>query len=246
MNELRPFKVLTFDCYGTLIDWERGLLDVLRPYLSLGGAVADESILAAFSEAEPACQRENPTALYPNILRAAYGRVVGRLGVAAPTEGAEALAGSVGDWPTFKDTREALQRLKRRCRLVIISNVDRASFARTNEKLGVAFDAIITAEDAGAYKPALNHFHLAAERVGAWGVDRAEWLHVAQSLFHDHVPAKSMGLRTAWIHRRRDMSGWGATLPPEAPVTPDWVFGSLAEFADALDDAFAVTGFDLR
>ena len=238
------FKVLTFDCYGTLIDWERGLLEVLRPYLS-SGAATDDAILAAFSEAEPQCQREVPTALYPDVLRAAYDRVAARLGVAASPEGAEAMANSVGDWPPFDDTCAALQRLKHRCRLVIVSNVDRASFARTNEKLGVAFDAIITAEDAGGYKPALKHFQCAARRIDAWGVDRGEWLHVAQSLYHDHVPAKSMGLRTAWIHRRRDKSGWGATLPPGAPVTPDWVFGSLAEFADAIDDASSAAGFDM-
>ena len=160
-------------------------------------------------------------------------------GATASGEEARAFGDSVKDWPVFPDTPEALAYLKRHYKLVIVSNVDRASFRHSNAKLGVTFDAVVTAEDAGAYKPAPNHFHLALARLAELGVAKDRVLHVAQSLFHDHVPAKREGLPSVWINRRHDRPGWGATPAPTDEWAFDVEFDSMADFADAVDEAFA-------
>lgn len=232
VDEFSTFRAMSFDCYGTLIDWESGLLGVLRPLFALSvPGIADDAILDAFAQAESAAEAAMPTALYPDVLRSAYHRAASIQGVAADAAGAEQLAGSVGDWRPFDDTVEALTLLKSRFRLMILSNVDRRSFARTQARLGVEFDAVVTAEDVGAYKPALNHFRRAEEIIDSWGLRRAQWLHVAQSLYHDHVPAKALGLSTAWIDRRQGRTGWGATRRPSEVIIPDWTFASMREFA---------------
>lgn len=228
------YRALTFDCYGTLIDWETGILAVLRPWavrhrLTLG----DEALLAAFGEAESRIQKEAPRTPYPEVLRASQRALAERFGVAQEPDAADRVALSVRDWPAFADSPAALAYLKRHYKLVIVSNVDRASFAYSNEKLGVEFDAIVTAQDVGSYKPAPAHFHEAFKRLTALGVARAEILHVAQSLFHDHVPAKALGMTTVWINRRAGKEGWGATRPPESAVAPDAEFPTLGAMADA-------------
>ncbi|MBK8270878.1 MAG: haloacid dehalogenase type II [Planctomycetes bacterium] len=235
-GDLTQFRVLTFDCYGTLIDWERGILAVLRRHFSPNGEWADDAMIKAFAIGESEAERDNPIAMYPDILRMAARRVGKALGIDCTPEAADALAMSVGDWPPFDDTVAALQKLNQRYKLVILSNVDRASFAKSNARLGVEFDAIITAEDVAAYKPALSHFRRAAKLFDEWGIQRHEWLHVAQSLFHDHIPAKSMDLKTAWIDRRHGREGWGATLPPNSNVKPDWTFNTLADFAARVEE----------
>ena len=138
---------------------------------------------------------------------------------------------SVRTWPAFPDSGDALAYLKRHYRLAILSNVDRASFTQSNAKLGVTFDHIFTAEDIGSYKPDLRNFEYALARLREAGVEKRAVLHVAQSLFHDHVPAKLLGLASVWIDRRAGRPGAGAT--PPAAATPDWRFESLAEFAAA-------------
>ena len=143
------------------------------------------------------------------------------------------------DWPAFPDSAGALARLARYCQLIILSNVHRAGFAGSNERLGGDFAAVITAEDAGAYKPAENHFRLLDTRLGELGVQRGRLLHVAQSLFHDHVPARREGLRSVWINRRHDRPGWGATPEPAGEWSYDLEFASMGDFADAVDQAFA-------
>ena len=231
---LRDFSALTFDCYGTLIDWERGILGALRPWAAAHGVeVDDEALLAAFGRAESRREAADPTAPYPQILAGVLQDLAGEHGVTASPEEAAAFGGSVKDWPAFPDTRDALAYLKQHYKLVIVSNVDRASFRHSNERLGVAFDAIVTAEDAGAYKPALNHFHLALARLADMGVPKDRVLHVAQSLYHDHVPAKRLGLRTMWVNRRagRAQEG-GATPAAPVPVTPDGEVPTLAALAD--------------
>ncbi len=222
------FRALTFDCYGTLIDWESGLLAVLRPWARDAGLdVADRDLLAAFSRAEPRCQAERPEAPYPEILRDVHAAIARELGVAAEPAATEALARSVGDWPAFDDTPDALRALQRDHRLVVVSNVDRASFERSHARLGVRLDAVVTAEEVGAYKPDPRMFERAFEVVAALGVARSEILHVAESLFHDHVPAGALGLATVWVRRRRG----GASRAPEVDVEPDLVVESLAELA---------------
>ncbi len=235
---MQDFRALTFDCYGTLIDWETGILAVLRPWADRAELEqSDEALLGAYAEAESEAERASPAALYRDVLQDTMRRIGAALGAEVNDADEDALSASVGDWPPFPDTTDALRRLQSRCRLVIASNVDRESFARTARLLGVEFDAVITAEDVGSYKPALGHFHhaekLLVER--RWIRDRSEWLHVAQSLHHDHVPAKSLGLRTAWIDRRAGRTG-GATPESSAArdVRPDYTFRSLAEFADAM------------
>jgi len=229
---LANFKTLTFDCYGTLVDWEAGILGVLRPWAGRAGIVAgDEELLAAFADAETRVQQAMPRALYPDVLRGVHARIAAHWGKLADASDADALAESVGDWPAFADSPAALARLKRHHKLVIVSNIDRASFARSQKKLGVEFDAVVTAEEVGAYKPDLRMFRRALEVVGAWGVTPRQVLHVAQSLYHDHVPAKALGLATVWVNRRSGRSGGGAAPAPSTPVQPDLEVASLAALA---------------
>ena len=227
--DLSRFKALTFDCYGTLIDWETGILKVLRAWTRRHDAdPSDDALLTAFAEAEHTCETETPTAAYPDILRAAQDRIAARL--ALPTSPAEAdtLAESVRDWPPFDDAPTALATFKNHYKLVILSNIDRASFAYANRRLGVAFDAVITAQDVGSYKPNHGHFLRAFDLLAEMGINRDETLHVAQSLFHDHVPAQALGLKTVWVDRRRGRPGWGATKPPPVEIRPNLVVPDLA------------------
>jgi 2-haloacid dehalogenase len=231
---LGDFSALTFDCYGTLIDWEAGILTALRPWTAGQRVeVDDEELLAAFGRAEARREAAEPTAPYPRILAGVLDDLAEEFGAAASREETETFGGSVKDWPAFPDSAAALAYLRRHYRLVIVSNVDRASFRHSNDRLGVTFDAVVTAEDAGAYKPAPNHFQLALERLAEMGVAKDRVLHVAQSLYHDHVPAKRLGLRTMWVNRRGDRGqGGGATPAAPAPVTPDGEVPTLAALVD--------------
>ena len=231
---LSDHTTLTFDCYGTLIDWETGIARALDPWLSRNGlTLGPEEILAAFGAAESSQQRRTPGALYPDILRGAVGDMAARWQAPLGPEEGDAFAASVRDWPPFPDSAEALAYLKGHYKLVIISNIDRESFRHSNDKLGVAFDLIVTAQDVGSYKPDLRNFHYTIEKLGEIGVARDEILHCAQSLFHDHVPAKELGLTSVWINRRAGRKGWGATSAPPREVSPDFEFPSMAAFADA-------------
>jgi 2-haloacid dehalogenase len=236
--KLTDFEALSFDCYGTLIDWEAGIGAVLARWASEQGlSVSAEELLEEYARAEARQEAETPEALYPEILGAAMRSLGASQGVDVTTAQAERLAMSVADWPAFPDSSAALVALSSRYKLVILSNVDRRSFASTNARLGVRFDAVITAQDVGSYKPALRNFEILMETVGRLGVKQGRLLHVAQSLFHDHVPARSLGLPTVWIDRRGESAGWGATPPPGVVVTPDWTFPSMAAFAAACSAA---------
>ena len=218
------FDVLTFDCYGTLIDWEAGITAALRA--ELGEAVAgrqDEELLASFAAVEH--EAEVPYKLYREVLEIAIRGVGERLGVPVDDGQAERFGASVGDWPAFPDSQAALRRLQRRFQLAVITNCDDDLFAASERRLGVSFDYVITAQQVGSYKPDLANFHVAHERIG---LPRAQILHVAQSLFHDHVPAKALGMTTVWIDRRDSKAG-GAT--PAASATPDARFTSMEAFA---------------
>lgn len=226
------FGALTFDCYGTIIDWESGILRVLRAWAEKHRLpLEDEQLLGLFAQMEPEAERASPTAPYREILRDTHRRIADAVGVIPDDAEAAALAGSVGDWPAFEDSAEALRRLGGRFRLIIVSNVDGASFDRTRAALGVEFDRVVTAEAVGAYKPDRRMFDAAFLAAREVGVERERVLHVAQSLFHDHVPAKSLGMRTVWVDRRSGRSG-GATRDPGVEVRPDLVVRSLAELAD--------------
>jgi 2-haloacid dehalogenase len=232
--KLSDFKVLTFDCYGTLIDWECGILTALRPLGHRAAITLDgEAILAQFAALETAQQAATPDLRYATLLSTVHAQLAAAWGVADDLTENERFAASIGDWPPFPDTIEALHALRRRYRLVILSNVDRQSFAATNQRLGVDFDAIHTAQDIGSYKPDPRNFGWLIERLAEDGVQKSDVLHVAQSLFHDHAPANAIGLASAWIDRRHGATGWGATSPPPPGVRYDYCFRSLAELVEA-------------
>jgi 2-haloalkanoic acid dehalogenase type II len=231
---LSDYKVLTFDCYGTLIDWESGIVAALAPWLAAHGVEAGrDSILAAFAAAEAPQQQATPGMLYRDLLALVHGAIARRFDLAPDPEAARAFGASVEQWPAFADSAAALRYLAQHYQLVILSNVDRASFAHSNKKLGVAFDLICTAEEIGSYKPDPRNFAWLLARLGERGIARQQILHTAESLFHDHVPAKRCGLATCWIDRRAGKDGFGATHPPEAEVRPDFRFASLAAMAEA-------------
>jgi putative hydrolase of the HAD superfamily len=237
--DVTKFKALSFDCYGTLIDWEAGIAAVLAPWAREQGlGLSEEDLLLAYADNEAAVERETPAARYPDVLAAAFRRTGGGLQRPVSEEWAQRLGNSVPDWPAFPDSAGAVARLARHYQLIIVSNVHRAGFAASNQRLHGDFAAVITAEDVGAYKPAENHFRALGTTLAGLGVDRTELLHVAQSLFHDHVPARREGLASVWINRRHDRPGWGATPEPTEQWTYNLAFNSMADFADAVDQAF--------
>jgi len=237
--DLTRFKALSFDCYGTLIDWESGIAAVLRPWAGEQGLdLSDEELLLAYSGNEAAVERETPTALYPAVLAAAFRRTGEQLGKPVSDEWARRLGQSVPDWPAFPDSAAALARLASHYQLIIVSNVHRDGFAGSNRRLRGTFAAIITAEDVGAYKPAPNHFRALDATLAELGLEHQDLLHVAQSLFHDHVPARRENLPSIWINRRHGRPGWGATPEPSEAWTYNLEFTSMASFADAVDQAF--------
>jgi 2-haloacid dehalogenase len=223
--EYGGFDVLTFDCYGTLIDWESGIAGAVR--LQFGDAVAevsDEQIVAAFAAVEH--EAEVPYTSYREVLALSLRGIGERLGVAVSDAQASGFGSSVGQWPAFPDSSEALRRLQERFKLAVITNCDDDLFGQSERRLGVSFDYVITAQQAGSYKPNHANFELAFERIEE---PRERILHVAQSLFHDHVPAKALGMTTVWIDRRQGRGG-GASLNAEAH--PDATFPSMQAFAD--------------
>jgi len=249
--KLSDARLLSFDCYGTLIDWEFGITEtVARLSAPHGIRPTEGEILSLFASHETHVQDANPTWTYPVILAETWRRMATSMGLPNPLDGADqceldarAFASSVPDWPAFPDSHGALLDLQRQCRLVILSNVDNQSFAGSNAKLGVTFDAILTAQDIGSYKPDLHNFHVLQQHVHDMGIAPDQHLHVAQSLFHDHVPAQAVGLKTVWINRygaKRAASRSATDAPPAgatpaaAPVTPHWEFPTLRAFADAL------------
>jgi 2-haloalkanoic acid dehalogenase type II len=237
---LADYDALSFDCYGTLIDWEAGIAAVLAPWAKdVGLDLTDEELLLAYGENEAQAERDTPEALYPVILAEAFRRTGAKLGKPVSDEWAQKLGASVPDWPAFADSAAALTSLARDYRLIILSNVHRDGFAGSNVRLAVEFDKIITAQDVKAYKPAPNHFEALDRALAELGVPRERLLHVAQSLFHDHVPAKRHGLRSVWINRRHDRPGWGATPEPAGEYSYDLEFPSMEAFAAAAREAKA-------
>ena len=231
---LRDFKVLSFDCYGTLIDWESGMIAALRPLTSkVTPALTRNAVLEAHARAEAMQQRFTPAKRYRDILATVYKRLADEWRVSVTWDEAQAYGRSIGDWPAFADSAAALGYLKQHYKLVILSNVDNQSFALSNQRLGVTFDAIYAAEDIGSYKPDRRNFEYMLENLARLGVDKGHILHTAESLFHDHVPGRKIGLATAWIHRRHAEQGFGATLHPGDPPKVDFRFESLADLVAA-------------
>ncbi len=230
-------RVLSFDCYGTLVDWERGILEALDPWRRRTGLeLDDETLLAAFAEEESAQEAETPGLRYDRLLERVAERLGRRFGRPVGEAEARAFGRSVGDWPPFPDSAEALARLARHVPLVVLSNVDEASIRRSAARLGEPFTAILTAEAIGSYKPDLRNFAYLLGFLAGRGLARQGLVHVAQSLYHDHAPAAAMGIASVWIDRRAGRPG-GATKPPPVAVTPALRFITLEAFADAFEQA---------
>lgn len=229
MLKFNDFEVLTFDCYGTLIDWEAGIWKALRPVFANHHIdMAMAGVLELYGELESEAERGKYIE-YKTVLRMVLEGLGSRLGfVPSPTE-LQHFVESVKNWPAFSDSAPALQTLQRKYKLALISNIDDDLFAFSAQRLQVKFDWVITAQQAKSYKPSLNNFHLAFERIG---LPKSTILHVAQSLFHDVAPAKSLGLSTVWINRRHNKEGLGAT--PPAQVQPDLEVPTLQALAEMM------------
>ena len=220
------FDVLTFDCYGTLIDWEAGLLAALRaPLAARSIEASDEALLEAYARHEAELDA-GPYRPYREVLGEALRAMLRHQGAEPGDDEVAAFGGSVADWPAFPDSPAALHRLHERFRLGVITNCDDDLFAASAARLGVTFDWVVTAQQARRYKPNPRGFELMFERVG---IPPSRILHVAQSLYHDHVPAKRLGLSTVWVDRRGGKPGFGATPPAEA--TPDLTVPDMATLA---------------
>jgi 2-haloacid dehalogenase len=232
--KLSNFKVLTFDCYGTLIDWESGIIAALAPLSSRARTkLSRDGILEAHARHESSQQAFTPAMKYSELLAVVYKRLAEEWGVSVQWNECQDYGNSIKDWPAFPDSAEALAYLRRHFKLVILSNVDNASFAASNLRLGVAFDAIYTAQDIGSYKPEKRNFDYMIGKLQSLGIAKSDILHTAESLFHDHGPANVQGLASCWIHRRHGERGFGATMDPGTTPKHDFRFNSMADFVAA-------------
>ena len=236
---LSDYNVLTFDCYGTLIDWETGIWDAYQPLLMASGRteITRDYALETHAICESQQEEATPGMLYTDLLAQVHIKFSQKLDLQS-TEQLDADFGrSIAHWPAFPDTADALRYLKTRYTLVILSNVSREGFAASNRKLGVEFDAIYTAEDIGSYKPSFANFEYMFEHLESdLGLAKSDILHTAQSLFHDHVPAKCCGLANAWIDRQRlsESGTWGATTKVAERPPIDFEYFSMGEMAQAV------------
>ncbi len=231
---LSDFKTLTFDCYGTLIDWESGMVKALEPLTSkVKTGLTRDQILEAHGRFEAAQELQTPTMRYRDLLAIVYKRMAEHWGVNVSWAECVEYGRSIQHWPAFPDSVEALRYLKQHYKLVILSNVDNESFAHSNVKLGVAFDAIFTAEDIGSYKPSPRNFEYMLANLASYGIAKGTILHTAESLFHDHKPANGFGLASCWIYRRHDQQGFGATADPGSMPRYDFRFNSMADLVKA-------------
>jgi 2-haloacid dehalogenase len=229
MLKFDDFEVVTFDCYGTLIDWESGLLDALLPVItSRNIAINNDELLELYGALETA--EENGTYIvYKDVLKNVLRKIGSQFGFTPTQNELEAFSLSVKNWLPFPDTVAALKDLKQKYKLAVISNIDDDLFAASALHLEVEFDWVITAQQVRSYKPSLQNFHSAITTID---LPKNKILHAAQSLYHDIAPAKSFGLSTIWIHRRLGKQGFGAT--PQSNATPDLTFPDLKSFASAV------------
>jgi 2-haloacid dehalogenase len=227
MLDLSRFKILTFDCYGTMIDWETGIFSALRPILAAHDKnIPDSAVLQLYSELEAAAE-QGEYLRYRDVLQSVVRGFGERLGFSPTDAEVRSLPESLAHWQPFPDTVEALRKLKRRYQLAVISNIDDDLFASTAPKLGVSFDHVITAQQSGCYKPCKKIFKLAEDRIG---VAREQWLHVGQSIYHDVIPAQSLGIATVWVNRPSPRPGAGAAKT--AAGKPDREVSDLKTLAD--------------
>lgn len=232
--QISDFKALTFDVYGTLIDWETGMINGLKPLTDqLSPALSRDAVLEAHAFHESTTQAFSPAMLYSDVLAIVYKRLAQEWGLAATWQDCQAYGHSVANWPAFPDSAEALAYLKAHFKLVVLSNVDNASFAHSDAKLGHPFTATFVAGDIGSYKPDLRNFDYMLTNLERMGIAQSDILHVAESMFHDHGPANAKGLANCWIYRRHDKEGFGATMNPGEMPRYDLQFTSMAELVAA-------------
>jgi len=228
--KLNDFKALTFDCYGTLIDWESGMVNSLEKLTSrITPQLTRTQVLEAHALHESRQQHWAPSMCYSTLLSVVYKRLAEQWGISVPHEECIEYGESVKQWPAFEDSKAALQYLKQHYKLIILSNVDNLNFEGSRHQLGVEFDAIYTAEDIGSYKPSDRNFDYMLEKIQSLGLNKNDVLHTAESMFHDHVPAKRHGLANCWIYRRHDKQGFGATMNPGTLPEVDFQFNSMAD-----------------
>lgn len=228
MIAFEHFKAITFDCYGTLIDWDTGISELVSPWLrAMGTQLPPDLVLSSFALMQARQQQTRPALPYPEVLRRSWRGIEEQFGWEENPARAAAFARSVPYWPPFSDTIESLRYLARTYKLGILSNVDNASLAGTLKLIDVPFAFTVTAEDVGSYKPGLAHFEAAFRRLAEAGVRKDEILHVAQSQHHDIIPGRELGLATVWVNRRYGKKGTGATLA--ATAKPTLTVNSLAE-----------------
>lgn len=227
---LSDFEALTFDVYGTLIDWESGMIEGLKPLTDrLDHELDRNAILQAHAYHESTAQRWTPAKRYRELLPAVYRRLAEEWGIAVTWDECLTYGRSVDHWPAFPDSADALQELKRHYKLFVLTNTDNESFSHANAKLGAPFDGIYTAEDIGSYKPDPRNFKYMLQMLKRLGIDKSKVLHVAESLFHDHEQANAFGLANCWIYRRHDQEGFGATMTPGVTPTTTFRFDSMAD-----------------
>jgi putative hydrolase of the HAD superfamily len=230
---LADYRWLSFDVVGTLIDFEQGILDcVHRIAAAAGVTVDDEQVLSSFAQAEDDQQRTAPELPFTQMLEPIYACMAGELGLPAADEHGTALRESIPRWPAFPDAVAALAHLRRRYRLVALTNADNWALTKMAATLGEPFDDAVTAEDVGVNKPDARVFAYCEGRQSVHGHRRQDWLHVAQSQYHDIATARRLGVATCWIERRAGQSGYGATPTPSDVTTPDFHLTSLAELAE--------------
>jgi putative hydrolase of the HAD superfamily len=232
--KLSDFKALAFDVYGTLIDWESGMVAGLKPLTSrVTHELSRDDILEAHARHESSQQGYTPAKRYQDLLPIVYRRLAEEWGVSVSWDECLAYGQSVKNWPAFADSAGALQYLKKHFKLVVLSNIDNDSFLHSNAKLQVEFDAIYTAEDVGSYKPARRNFDYMLDKLESIGVAKNQVLHTAESMFHDHKPANDFGLANCHIYRRHADKGFGATMTPEKMPSYDFRFNSMADLVKA-------------
>jgi 2-haloalkanoic acid dehalogenase type II len=233
--KLSDFKILTFDTYGTLIDWESGIYNALEPLLDkLPLRLSRDEVLELFAESEMKQQADNPTQVYSSVLAEVSHAIAKKWQIKISEEEAATFGRSVKHWPEFEDSAASLNYLCQHYLMATVTNCDRISYMGSNARLEIEWDAIYTAQDIGCYKPNLRNFEFMFENARRdLGILPHEILHVAQSLTHDMVPATSMDMTKVWINRRHDAEGYGATAPPEGEYTIEWEFNSMADFVQA-------------
>ena len=234
MKKLSDYKVLAFDVYGTLIDWESGMVDALKPLtdrVSLG--LTRDDILEAHAYHESITQHWTPSKKYSDLLAVVYRRLGEEWGVIVTWEECQAYGLSVRHWPAFKDSHTSLRYLKQYYKIVVLTNTDNKSFQGSNARLGVHFDGIYTAEDIGSYKPNDRNFEYMLETLRRQGIEKSDILHIAESMFHDHAPANKYGLSNCWIYRRHGKEGFGATMKPGEMPNYDYMFHSMVALVTA-------------